>query len=432
MIPLNQSINSNEKIFTILTILLFSFLPISFIFGNSTVNFNIILLSILLLTYCFNYNKWKWLKDDLFLSLLLLYSYLVFNSFLAHYRGFSIDYNGIDKVPDGIIRSLTFIKFILLVYAFKILIFNYEILERIIKIWLLITLIFIFDIFFETIVGKNILGYVSPDGTRIVSFFKDEMVVGGFIYFFGFVVGSFYLSKNNDIYKKFFFILFLILIPVSVFVTGERSNFIKSSVLFLLIIIFINNHKLFFNKKLIFISLIAAICLLFTFNVKSNTTYTEFLSRIKVDFTNKHPLKKFGTIKYLSHYDASIKIFKNYPLLGVGNKNFRIECRKDKYFNQNIMFSKNRCSTHPHQVHFELLSEHGLIGYFIILFILIRFVIRNIYLYRINGDNFNLNCIFILSLFFVPLLPGSGIFGTFNGTLFWIVFSLSNLRLKKE
>ena len=148
MIPLNQSINSNEKIFTILTILLFSFLPISFIFGNSKINFNIILLSILLLTYCFNYNKWKWLKDDLFLSLFFLYSYLVFNSFLAHYRGFSIDYNGIDKAPDGIIRSLTFIKFILLVYAFKILIFNYEILERILKIWLFIPLIFIFDIFF--------------------------------------------------------------------------------------------------------------------------------------------------------------------------------------------------------------------------------------------------------------------------------------------
>ena len=167
-------------------------------------------------------------------------------------------------------------------------------------------------------------------------------------------------------------------------------------------------------------------------NVKSNTAYTELLNRIKVDIEKNHPLKKFGTIKYFAHYDASIKIFKNYPLLGVGNKNFRIECRKDKYFNNKILFSKNRCSTHPHQVHFELLSEHGLIGYFIILFILIRFIIRNINHYRIKRDYFNLNCIFILSLFFVPLLPGSGIFGTFNGTLFWIVFSLSNLRLKKE
>jgi len=432
MIPLNQSINSNEKLFKILTIVLFSFLPISFIFGNSKINFNIILLSILLLIYCFYYNKWKWLKDDLFLSLFFLYSYLVFNSFFAHYRGFSIDYNGIDKTPDGIIRSFAFIKFILLVYAFKILIFNYEILEKILKIWLFITLIFIFDIFFEAIVGKNILGYVSPDGTRIVSFFKDEMVVGGFIYFFGFVVGSFYLSKKNNIYKKIFFTLFLLIVPVTVFITGERSNFIKATFLFLLIIIFINNHKLFFDKKFIFVTLIAVICLLFTFSVKSNTAYTELLNRINIDIKNIDPSKKFGTIKYFAHYDASIKIFRNYPFFGVGNKNFRNECGKDKYFNKNILFSTSRCSTHPHQVHFELLSELGLIGYFIILFILVRFIIRNINYYKIKRDYFNLNCIFILSLFFIPLLPGSGIFNTFNGTLFWIIFSLSNLRLNKE
>jgi H+/gluconate symporter-like permease len=31
-------------------------------------------------------------------------------------------------------------------------------------------------------------------------------------------------------------------------------------------------------------------------------------------------------------------------------------------------------------------------------------------------------------LFFIPLLPGSGIFSTFNGTLFWVIFSLSNLE----
>ena len=230
---LNQSTNLNKKIFKILTILFFSFLPVSFIYGNSSINLNIILLSILLLIYCFNNNKWGWLKDDLFLSLFFLYSFLVFNSCLAHYRGFSIDYNGIDKSPDGIIRSLTFIKFILLIYAFKILIFNYEILEKIIKVWLFIILVFIIDIFFEAITQKNILGYVSPDGTRIVSFFKDEMVVGGFVYCFGFAIGSFYLSKNNNTYEKFFFSIFLTLIPLTVFITGERSNFIKSSLLFL-------------------------------------------------------------------------------------------------------------------------------------------------------------------------------------------------------
>ena len=429
---LNQSTNLNEKIFKILTFLFFGFLPVSFIYGNSTINLNIILLSILLLTYCFNNNKWSWLKDDLFLSLFFLYSFLVLNSCLAHYRGFSIDYNGIDKTPDGIIRSLAFIKFILLIYAFKILIFNYEILEKIIKIWLIIILVFIFDIFFEAIIQKNVLGYVSPDGTRIVSFFKDEMVVGGFIYCFGFAIGSFYLSKNNNTYEKFFFSIFLVLIPLTVFITGERSNFIKSSLLFLLLIIFINRYRLFFNKKIIISCLILTISLFFTFNIKANITYTEFFKRIYLANKNEKLDQKFKTIKYYAHFDTAIKIFKNHPFLGVGNKNFRIECRKDKYFDPEVLFSKHRCSTHPHQVHFEILAEHGLIGYCIILFILIRFIIKNIYLYRIKKDFFDLNSIFYLLLFFIPLLPGSGIFNSFNGTYFWIIFSLLNLQFIKK
>ena len=32
---------------------------------------------------------------------------------------------------------------------------------------------------------------------------------------------------------------------------------------------------------------------------------------------------------------------------------------------ENLKFTHLRCSTHPHQIHFELLSEQGLIGYFI-------------------------------------------------------------------
>ena len=38
--------------------------------------------------------------------------------------------------------------------------------------------------FFEKFFGQNIIGNVSPDGTRVVSFFKDELVVGAFFILF--------------------------------------------------------------------------------------------------------------------------------------------------------------------------------------------------------------------------------------------------------
>ena len=43
-----------------------------------------------------------------------------------------------------------------------------------------------------------------------------------------------------------------------------------------------------------------------------------------------------------------------------------------KYFKENLKFTHQRCSTHPHQIHFELLSEQGLVGYFIFYFIFIQ------------------------------------------------------------
>ena len=65
---------------------------------------------------------------------------------------------------------------------------------------------------------------------------------------------------------------------------------------------------------------------------------------------------------YFDIYKSGYEVFNNYKLFGVGNKNYRVEtCRIDK---TEINLKKDYyCTTHPHQIHFELLSEHGLIGF---------------------------------------------------------------------
>ena len=142
-------------------------------------------------------------------------------------------------------------------------------------------------------------------------------------------------------------------------------------------------------------------------------------------------MDRFQNIKYFSHYDAAINIFYDHPINGVGNKNFRKKCLDEKYFNENLKFSNLRCSTHPHQIHFELLSEHGLIGYLLFFYFIIKFILNNlrtnystnnIYIYTIN---------FYLIIFLIPLLPSGSLFSSFNGALFWTIFSLANLNNKK-
>ena len=44
----------------------------------------------------------------------------------------------------------------------------------------------------------------------------------------------------------------------------------------------------------------------------------------------------------------------------------------------------------------------------------------------INAKFIIKNIKFCLMLFFIPLLPGSGIFNAFNGIMFWLIFSLTN------
>ena len=73
--------------------------------------------------------------------------------------------------------------------------------------------------------------------------------------------------------------------------------------------------------------------------------------------------------QYLSHYYIAYKIFKDHKVFGTGFKSFRIESRKE-YQIKDIYGA----STHPHQIHFEILSELGIVGYLLIFIFNICFV----------------------------------------------------------
>ena len=421
----NQLLNYKFHNYEYIALILFVILPVSFIFGNAFVNLNIILLNLLALFYCFKFKYWKWLKKDIFLYLIIFYAYLLLNSIYAHFFKF-YEYN------DGLLRSLFFIKFILLVLSFQTLLKNKIILSLVYKSWFLIISIFIFDVLFEKIFGQNILGNISPDGTRIVSFFKDELVVGAFLFCFGFTTITYFLSQNNNGYFKIIVTVLLILIPIAVFLSGERSNFIKSFILFFFIVIFIETNKIYLNRKLLFSIFISLIVIFLLTTKYTFGKYSELFYRIQAAEKNSNFYQKFENIKYFAHYETAISIFKNNPILGVGSKNFRHECKNEEYYRENIKFTKSRCSTHPHQIHFEILSEQGLLGYLLILFIMIFFLKENLKFYFKTRNIYHLSSIIYLILFFVPILPGGGIFSTFSGSMFWIIFAICNLNYENQ
>ncbi len=421
----NQLINNKLNFYDLFLIVIFGSLPISIIIGNAALNLNILIIDITFLLYCIKFKFWSWLKSKIFQLLLILYFFLIINSIFSFFFV-------VQNETAGLERSILFIKFILLIFAFSKFLENKYILDIVKGIWLIISLIVIFDIFYEKYFGRNILGYTSPNDRRVVSLFKDELIAGGYVLCFGYTAVTYFLNKKLNLKSTLLFLIIFLLIPIVIFLSGERSNFIKGSILFLVVIYFFKSDKIIFNSKYLITLFIFIISCFLYFNENMKNRYFQFFNRIVAVENNANFYDKFQNITYIAHYDTAIKIFKNYPISGVGNKNFRIECYKDIYFEKKIKLSGGRCATHPHQIHFEILSEQGLIGYLYIIFIFGYFIFWNIKIYLKSKNIHHLNNLTFLALFFLPILPGGGIFSTFNGSLFWIILSLCNLNCKSK
>ena len=402
-------------------IILFATLPVAIIIGNFFINFYLLCIFLIFIFKVFKTKSFTWLKNKNFIILFIFYLYICANSFLNYYISPRIGY-------DGITRSLLFLKFLILFPAIPVLLDKKEILEKIFKFWLFIIFIIIIDIFFEKYNGSNLIGFKSLDSTRITSFFYDENVVGAFLFGFGFITTTFFFQ--NKMTKKYMVTLnlTLVLVLLSILMTGERSAFLKSTLLFLLIFYFIEEKKLFLKKiHLLTFTILLAISLLFIFpNILLKQT--EFFKRILKVENPKSFYQRFENIKYFVHYDTSIEIFKNHKLNGIGNKNFRFECHDKKYFKENLLLTNQRCSTHPHQIHFELLSEQGLIGYCIFIIFLLTYFKKKFFNDLNEKNIFKITINFYLIIFIIPILPSGSLFSTFNGLLFWFFLGLSNLK----
>ena len=151
-------------------------------------------------------------------------------------------------------------------------------------------------------------------------------------------------------------------------------------------------------------------------------------------------IKNNGIKNYLkntvhwAHYDIAIQIFKNNKLTGIGLKNFRYESQKEIYQNKEILNYKFGPTTHPHQIHFELLSETGIIGYLSFLITFIIIAILNINSLKKKFDFFKLSGLFYLMVNLIPIIPSGSFFTTFSMGLFSInlVFLFDKEKLFKS
>ena len=400
---------------TKLTFSLILLFPIFLITGNFLVNFFYISISILSIL---NFNK-----KDIFFRSNIFYLLIFFLIYLSINLLFSINFS--NSYP-RVIKFLLIILFIKEIFRFndkKEIYF-----EKIIKFWTILYIIVTIDIIFELIFGFNTLGFRSYLDGRIASFFGDELVVGTFYHFFSLIILS-YFVKNK--YPNLFVISLIIAIISISFMIGERANFIKlffSILLFSFLILEIN-----FIKKA---GLVCLTLLIISIIFYSNDSLKKrYYNQISIIYSIDGFKKYFKESQYGAHQITAYEIFKDNVLFGVGLKNFREESKKSIYENPDYYKTNQRQSTHPHQIHLEILSELGLLGYILFLILIFYSIIFSAKNYFIERNPYQISALIYILSCLIPLMPSGSLFSTFFGGIFWFSFGLmisfnKNLKLK--
>ena len=401
----------NIKILNYYFLFLFSLIPASIIIGPAISLFNILLIDISFIFFILFKKDFKFLSNKTVKLIILLCLYLVFNSIIA--KDFSM----------SAYRNLGFIRFGIFFLAFNYFFYNKDFVNRVLVIWALTLSFLSLDTYLESISGTNILGYGEAYGARIVSFFKDEPIVGGYINGFYLIIIGFLFYLNDKILNKYKYIIliFTIFFITAIILTGERSNSIKAILGFFLFY-FLNDHFKFKEKILsVLLLVLVFIFLLNTSNFLKLRYGGQFFKPIISIFQSNNEIsieREANKNLYIVLYQSGFEVFKKYKIFGVGNKNYRLEtCSNEKN-------PKYYCSTHPHQLYFEFLAEHGIVGTVILIFILFSLILSKIKIILSSKNYLQLGCLTFLLTSFIPLLPSGAFFADYNLTIFWINLSI--------
>ena len=389
---------------------LLCFFPVFLVAGPFLADLALTLLCFYFLIKVFLEKNWKLLNNTFFLFFFLFYLYLLVNSLFNSGLFISIK------------SSLTYIRFGLFIMAINyILKYNERKISVIFYFYILTLIILIFDSIFQKYFGTNIIGIHQYDSVRVSSFFRDKLILGGFV-----------IKMIPIIYILFFFLdlkkkKYLFLIPiigiVPIILSAEKSA-IALYILFLVFHIFAYKRRIVFKILVffIFVSLILTL-LVYNPNVK-NRVFDQALS-------NSENGKYIFSRVHHSHFLTAFNMFVDKPFFGQGPNTFRVKC-SEKLF-QHDEFA---CSTHPHNYYVQLLGETGIVGFsFLFLFfiyILINLIKKIYSIIKKNSINYSVYYSFVgLFLSFIPISSTGNFFNNWTASIYSLLIGFSIFSIKK-
>jgi O-antigen ligase len=420
---------------------LISLFPFFFITGSFLPDLFCSLLSIYFLYFLIKKKELNFLNNNFFYFFLIFYLYINLNSLNSFQPETSLK------------TSLTFIRIIIFIFFISYFVKKYpKIIDFTYYCFVICLLSLFVDSLAQFFFKINIIGQKVDPGSRISSFFGDELIMGSYVArLLPFIIGLSYLTRLK---KKILNSIVIIVSFVLIFLSGERTSFFY-------LIIFLFFYFLINKKEFLYLLLpISIITIIFGLYNSSS------LERI-----GRHTIQQFKESTYYLSYRHELHILTAYQMFldkkffGHGLKSFRNLCSSPKYastvedykeksINSVVANTKNisdqenlisniknavACNTHPHSIYLEFLAELGIIGFIFLLF-LFFYILRKFLIYFLiiittkKNNNIVFGKYFILLGFLIsmiPLIPSGSYFSNYLLiiTYFPIGFYLSTKKI---
>ena len=412
---LYAELKKNKLIINLLLIFIFLY-PISIVAGPALIELTIFL-SIIVFALSFNLNEIKklYFKSDIKI-LLVFYLAIIISSILSD--------NSLISLKSSVF-SIRFLLFSVIIYILLKRIKFFE--QFIFLISIKFFIICVFDGYLQLLTGKNIFLY-DTSSDFVTGLFFEEKKLGRYLISFSPILVGLYLSLGNKTmnFKLINSYIFLNFVFFIVLFTSERVSMFYAIFTILIIIIF----GLKYSKK--YLLLILLPCLIFVSSYSLNiNNFSNTVNDSFKQITDNNNSFSYPSKQHRGFMTTSFELFKEKPVLGIGPNNYRHDCK-------NIIIKEVRyCSTHPHNIFFQIMAETGIIGLLIyIYFIFMTF--KKIIKFIFNKNDLNVSIFFLLPIlyFLNPFFPSGNFFnnwfmaiGTFS-LPFYLYFN--EFKIKKN
>ena len=337
--------DSRLSIYFMFISLLFILIPVTLVTGPFLPDLFLSIIALYFLVMTFTKKLFSYYRNYFVYIFVFFYSFLLLSGILS------------ENPTSSLISSsgpLFYFRYLFFVLGVHYLIdTNPKLINYFSAILLITILVVIIDGIIQWQTGSNLLGYQidNSHGGRVTGLFRDEQILGHFLSHvvpLSFAIILFLVKQKKNNLKILLIFAFLILSEVFIFITNDRSAFLKM-VQFTLLLIFLSNNFKLFRLISFFLSLIIISWLALNTSHSNNRYIKSTLEEVS---SNKIPYMQWTPL-HEEHFKVAFNFFQESPVIGNGPQFFRYKCMQEPI---------KGCTNHPHNYYFQTLAELGLIG----------------------------------------------------------------------